>query len=134
MREETDNGFDQKGKIGRVSKRPYAIYLLSILVRAFHQIGASVFLAVYLLNLMPGLPQKYLLLAILSGGILIVLEWVCHPQLFREVSGTVTLGKCFLLGAAFHGILPPSGTVLLAFFAAALVAHAPKKIRHRLLY
>jgi hypothetical protein len=46
----------------------------------------------------------------------------------------ITLVKLLLLGAAFHGILPPWETVLLAFVIASIGAHAPKKIRHRLLY
>ncbi len=46
----------------------------------------------------------------------------------------ITLVKILLLGAAWHGFLPLQGTVLLAFLVASIGAHAPKKVRHRLLF
>lgn len=120
--------------MGRIGDRPYWVYLLSIPVRVVHLVGAAVFLAGYLLDTLPGPPMVYVVVALVSGGLLLGIEWWRHRQCFRELSGLLTLMKILLLGAAYHGFLPLQGTVLLAFGIASLGAHAPKKLRHRLLF
>ncbi len=132
MRTENDN--KDKIKTGRIGDRPYWILNLSILIRAVHQIGAAVFLAAYLLDVIPGPPKLYVGIVFVSGGLLLAAEWLRHRQIFRELAGMITIVKLGLLGAAYHGLLPPLETVLLAFFIASLGAHAPKKVRHRLLF
>ena len=134
MRQETRNSLESSTKMGRIGYRPYWVTILSILVRAVHQIGAAVFLAAYLLDALPGPPMAYVVVAFLSGGLLLVSEWLQHPQVCRELSGVITIGKILLLGAAYHGFLPVQGTVLLAFAIASVGSHAPKKVRHRLLF
>lgn len=121
-------------KMGRVSYRPYWVRDLSILTRAVHQVGAAVFLAAYLSKAIPGPPMAYVVVALLSGGLLLVAEWRRHRQIFRELSGVITLAKILLLGAAYHGFLPQQETVLLAFVIASVGSHAPKAMRHRLLF
>ncbi len=121
-------------KMGRIGERPYWILNLSILVRAVHQIGAAIFLAAYLLDAIPEPPRVYVLVALLSGALLLATEWLRHRQIFREIAGLITVAKILLLGAAYHGFLPATETVLLVFFIASLGAHAPKKVRHRLLF
>lgn len=121
-------------KLGRIGERSFFVLSLSIVVRTLHQIGAAVFLTAYLLNRVGEFPFAYTILAVVTGLILIFTEWLRHRQLYREFSGIVTLGKCLLLGAAMHGLLPVLPAVLLAFVLASLGAHAPKNIRHRLLY
>lgn len=134
MQEETGNGCESSAKMGKIGYRPYWALNLSILIRAVHQIGAAVFLAAYLLDAIPGPPKVYVLIACFSGGALLVTEWMRHRQIFRELAGTITMVKLLLLGAAYHGFLPLPGTVLLVFFIASVGSHAPKKVRHRLLF
>lgn len=121
-------------KMGRIGDRPYWVLNLSILIRSLHQVGAAVFLAAYLLDAIPGPPMVYVVIALLSGGLLLGTEWLRHRQIFREVAGMITIVKLLLLGAAYHGFLPLPATVLLAFIIASVGAHAPKKVRHRLLF
>lgn len=134
MRDKNDNGFYNKPQMGRIGDRPYWILNFSILIRAVHQIGAAVFLTAYLFDAIPGPPKLYVGIVFVSGGLLLAAEWLRHRQIFREVAGMITVVKLLLLGAAYHGILPPTETILLLFFFASLGAHAPKKVRHRLLF
>jgi len=120
-------------RYGRIGHRSYAALLLSVGIRAAHQLGAAVFLAIYLLDWHGDGPWFALPLTVVSGGALVFTEWLRHRQLHREVAGLITIGKCLLLGAAIHGLLPPTPVVLLVFLLASLGAHAPKNIRHRLL-
>lgn len=129
MNSDTESGH----KLGRTGQRSYWVLCLSIAIRAVHQVGAAVFLTAYLLGRVGEFPAVYAALAMVSGGILVITEWLRHRQLYREVSGAVTIGKCLLLGAALHGFLPATSTVLLVFVVASMGAHAPKNIRHRLL-
>ena len=121
-------------KMGRIGKRPYWILNLSILIRAIHQVGAAVFLAAFLLDEIVRPPSFYLITVFASGAVLFLAEWMRHRQICREVSGVSTLIKLLLLGLAFHGFLPAPAAVLSAFVLASIGAHAPKLIRHRLLY
>jgi hypothetical protein len=134
MRDETGNCSGNSDRIGRIGDRPYWVLNISILVRAVHQVGVGVFLAAYLLDVIPGPPLLYVLIAFLSGALLLVSEWWRHRQIFRELAGMISIVKLLLLGAAYHGFLPLPATVLLAFVIASLGAHAPKKVRHRLLF
>ncbi|MBE9534375.1 MAG: hypothetical protein IMF03_05180 [Proteobacteria bacterium] len=133
MLEKPGNGSEDSVKMGRIGYRPYWVLNISLLIRAVHQVGAAVFLAAYLLDAIPGPPMLYVVVAILSGGLLFASEWMRHRQIFREVSGAITMVKLLLLGAAYHGFLPLQGTVLLVFLIASVGSHAPKKVRHRLL-
>ncbi len=119
---------------GPVSPRPYGIVLLSVLIRALHLVGAAVYLGSFLLDGTTGLPQFYLWLCIGSGLLLLFTEGWRHRMWYREVCGAATIVKLALLGIAFHGYLPEAATVLAAFVIAALGAHLPKDIRHRILY
>lgn len=119
---------------GRIGERSYWVLCLSVGVRTLHQVGAAVFLTGYLLEKADEFPVVYTLLAVVSGFALVVTEWLRHRQLYREFAGVVTLGKCLFLGAAIHGLLPAMPAVLLAFVVASMGAHAPKNVRHRLLY
>jgi hypothetical protein len=132
--EGNNNGGENSPKMGRIGNRPLWALIFSLLIRAVHQIGAAVFLAAYLLEVIPGPPKLYVAIALVSGGLLLGAEWLRHRQIFRELAGMSTLVKLLLLGAAYHGYLPIWQTVLLAFIIASVGAHAPKKVRHRLLY
>ncbi len=133
MRDENRSTFEQSAEMGRIGDRPYWVLNLSILIRAAHQVGAAVFLAAFLLDTLPGPSTFYVVLASASGGLLLATEWMRHRQIFRETAGVITLVKILLLGAAFHGFVPQWETVLLVFVIASIGAHAPKKVRHRLL-
>lgn len=124
---------DGQRQYGRIGNRSYGMLVFSIGVRAAHQVGAAVFLAFYLLDLAGSASWFYTLLVMVSGGVLVVTEWLRHRQLYREFAGIVTICKCLLLGGAMHGLLPDMPVVLLVFLAASMGAHAPKQIRHRLL-
>lgn len=120
--------------MGRIGSRPFWVLNLSIVIRALHQIGAAVFLTSFLLQGSRQPPSAYLYLVFLSGFALVFTEWLRHRQVLREVSGIATIVKLVLLGAAYHHFLPMTGTVLLVFFLASICSHAPKIIRHRLIF
>ncbi|MCG8618185.1 MAG: hypothetical protein MI802_18380 [Desulfobacterales bacterium] len=120
----------EKVKLGRTTDRPYWILLLSIVIRAIHQVGAAVFLGAVLLG--ADLPWMYLVLAGVSGGLLMLTEALRHRQLLREASGIITLVKTGILGLALHGWLPVVPAVLFVFVLASFYSHAPKNIRHRI--
>jgi len=117
-------------RLGRTDDRPYWIWMTSIFIRALHQVGAAVFLAVFLLPGHPALPRVYLVLAAVTGVLLMTTEMLRHRQLLREPAGLTTLVKLMLMGMAVHGWLPPVPAILAAFVLAAVFAHAPKHIRH----
>jgi hypothetical protein len=106
----------------------------SIFIRALHQVGAAVFLAVFLLPGKPDLPLFYLVLAGITGVLLMTTEMLRHRQLLREPAGLATLVKLALMGMAVHNWLPAAPAMLAAFVLAAFFAHAPKHIRHRRLF
>lgn len=120
--------------MGRIGYRPYWVLGLSVFIRALHQVGAALFLASFLFDEVVHLPSLYLGIVFISGLVLFFTEWMRHRQICRELSGMSTLIKLVLLGAAYHGFLPAPATVLSAFVVASISAHAPKQIRHRLLY
>lgn len=134
MQDKTGSSDGKSPMMGRVGARPYWMLSMSLPIRAAHQVGAAVFLAAYLLDVVPGPPRLYVWLAIVSGFLLMFSEWLRHRQIFRETAGMITLTKILLLGAAYHGYLPLTETVLLGFLTASIGAHAPKKVRHRLLF
>ena len=124
-------------QMGRIGPRPFWVLQLSILVRAIHQIGGAVFLTFYLLGNPREIPQFFLLLAVISGGVLQITEWMRHREFYRELSGVVTFVKLILLGLAYHVMLPQAfaaTVVLIAYFIASIAAHSPRIYRHRLLY
>lgn len=117
-------------RIGRTTDRPYWMMILSIIIRAVHQIGAAVCLGAFLLG--ADLPWPYLVLAGTSGGLLMLTEALRHRQLLREAAGVVTLVKAGIIGMALHGWIPAVPAVLFAFVLASFYSHAPKTIRHRI--
>jgi hypothetical protein len=121
-------------KLGPARERPYWLVLASVVIRALQQVGAAVYLSSFLLGDADGPPAFYLWLAVLTGALLVATEGLRHVQLYREVAGLGTAVKLVLLGLAFHGVLPHTATVAAAFMVAAIAAHLPKTIRHRLLY
>lgn len=121
-------------RLGRTGHRPFWVLKLSITVRAVHQVGAAVFLAAFLLDDISRPPLPYILLATISGIVLLLVEAMRHRQIYRELSGLTTITKLILIGAAYHGYLPETITILAAFMLASISSHAPKLYRHRLLY
>jgi len=134
MPNEASHRGKQSEKLGRIGPRPEWVRTLSLLCRAAHQVGAAIFLAAYLIDGVAGPPRLYVLLAFVSGGLLLGAECWRHRQYHRELVGAVTLGKLIILGAAWHALLPSPPLVLLAFLLASIGAHLPKAVRHRLLY
>ena len=121
-------------KLGPVGPRPYWVVIVSVVIRALHQVGSAVYLSSFLLDEIVGPPAFYLWLAIGSGFALVGTETMRHRALYREIAGLATVLKVVFLGVAFHGYLPETATVVVAFFLAALAAHLPKDIRHRLVF
>ncbi|BHH86032.1 hypothetical protein [Desulforhopalus sp. 52FAK] len=129
-----ENKSTQQERMGRIGERPYWVLNLSIVIRALHQVGAAVFLTTFLLKDDFVLPRLYLYLVFVSGFALIFTEWMRHREVFREISGIATCIKLILLGAAFHQFLPTTPTVVFTFLLASICSHAPKKVRHKLMY
>lgn len=134
MADEKSNSRTRDSRLGQTADRPYWIWLVSIFIRALHQVGAAVFLAVFLLPGRPDLPLFYLILSAVTGVMLMASEMLRHRQLLREPAGLATLVKLVLMGMALHGWLPGAPAMLTAFVLAAIFAHAPKHIRHRRLF
>ncbi|WP_303720125.1 hypothetical protein [Malonomonas rubra] len=122
-------------KLGIIADRPYWMVYVSLASRAVHQIGAAVFLATYILS--PDNTHAWkvsLLVAAISGFLLLGVEAIRHRQFLREVFGLTTIFKLVLVGFAHHGWLPAIPSVSVAFLIASLVSHAPKAVRHRLMF
>ncbi len=134
MADEKSNKHTQDSRLGQTADRPYWIWMITIFIRALHQVGAAVFLAVFLLPGRLDLPLFYLILAAVTGVMLMASEMLRHRQLLREPAGLATLVKLVLMGMALHGWLPGAPAMLTAFVLAAIFAHAPKHIRHRRLF
>ena len=134
MSESELNRVDSSAQLGRVGDRPFWVLSVSILLRAVHQVGAAVFLASYLIDGIEEPASVYVVLTLVSGILLLITEGMRHRQMYREVSGLGTVVKLILLGAAYHGWFPETVTILAAFLIASIAAHAPKIIRHRLLF
>ena len=120
--------------MGRKADRPYWVLVLSILIRAAHQIGAAVFLSSFLFGIPLKLPVFYLVLVSVSGGMLLITESIRHRQFFREVIGVSTIIKLILIGIAVHGGIAVNILVMTSFVLASVCSHMPKKIRHRLIF
>lgn len=120
--------------IGLIADRPYWFVYVSLVSRAIHQLGAAVFLATYVLS--PDNSRAWqisLIVAAISGFLLLGAEAIRHRQFLREVFGLSTVFKLVLVGLAHHGWLPAIPSVSAAFLLASLVSHAPKAVRHRLI-
>lgn len=133
MAEKSRKGGDTEIKMGRIGNRPYWVLNLSILIRALHLVGVAVVLSSFLLGGAARPPVPYAVLAYGSGAALLIAEGIRHRQICRELAGLSTFVKLLLLGAAYHGFVPPRETVLVVFILASIAAHAPKQVRHRLL-
>ncbi|MCF6179512.1 MAG: hypothetical protein L3J63_09025, partial [Geopsychrobacter sp.] len=75
MQDKRDRKEDNGPPMGRIGSRPYWMLNLSLPIRAIHQVGAAVFLATYLLGILPEPPQLYVTIALVSGGLLMFSEW-----------------------------------------------------------
>ncbi len=130
-----DNSREKEKRVaalGRTEDRPIWGLWFSILVRSIHQLGAALVLAaVFFLE---GIPGFSLWFAVVSGVLLLLAEAARHRQIHREVSGAATFVKCGLIGLAIHGVLSLSIGVTAGFLIASVAAHAPKNVRHKLLY
>ncbi len=120
--------------LGRVEYRPLWALHVSNIFRAVHQVGGAVFLTSCLFHDTFMMPLIFLLISSISGVLLLFFEAMRHRQIWRELTGVVTFGKLILLGLAYHGIWHEDFLCLVAFLIASLASHAPKTIRHRLLF
>ena len=121
-------------RLGKTWERPIWGLLLSICLRALHQLGAGLFLASVLFGYGGEDAGDFLSLSVFSGIALLLAEWVRHLQIYRELSGLVTFCKCALIGLGVHAFIPVEPAVVAGFLVASVGAHAPKQIRHRLLF
>ena len=123
-----------EARMGKKADRPYWVLILSILIRAAHQVGAAVILSSFLFKGSFILPKFYLALVLISGGMLLITESIRHRQFFREVIGISTIVKLILLGMAVHGGVAVKFLVVASFVIASVCSHMPKKARHRLIF
>ncbi len=127
MRYQTEK--PDRSRLAPTSERPYAIYLGSVFVRALHLLAAGTILGAYLLGAgRENLPTFHAIVA-LTGGMLVVSEWMGHRELYRQLSGISILTKLILLGLL--PIFPDYGAplVVTAFLFSAITSHLPKKLR-----
>jgi uncharacterized membrane protein YhaH (DUF805 family) len=124
----------EQNRQGRIGNRPFWVMIFSVVIRAVHQVGAAVFLASFLLGEIESPPALYLGIVAISGVALLVSEGMRHRQFYRELSGLSTFVKVILIGAAYHGFLPATATVLAMFFMASISSHMPKFFRHKFFY
>lgn len=119
---------------GNVGDRPRWIRGGSVFVRAGHLLGASAVGGACLLGVADGRVHGWWILAAASGVLLLVAEFLQHPELYREAAGWATILKLVLIGLIF--VLPGAAPWLMgsAFIVAAVGAHAPKRWRHRRLF
>jgi hypothetical protein len=128
-------GDEGQGNImGRIGARPFWVLGLSIFTRAIHLVGAGVVLTFFLLFEGAKVPFAFTLLTVGSGLLLLFTEWLRHRQIWRELAGVATFVKVILLGAIFHSFFPGRETMLFVYVLASVAAHAPKLVRHRLLF
>jgi hypothetical protein len=127
------SGNGRRLQLGRVGHRPYAAVWFSVLCRAIHQLGAGLLLAALIFTSVGAPPGWVWWLTAVSGVLLVVLEWWRHRELYREVAGVATAVKLLLVVAAIHGLIPQLGGLLAVFMLAAVAAHVPKDIRHRVI-
>ncbi len=124
----------EKNRVGRVAFRPAWLYYLSIMVRAVHQLFAAFVVAAFFYPINGGFSSSLLLLVSGSGLLLFAAEGARHRQICREVTGVIMVMKFVLLGLAVHLFLPPSFTLVFLFLVSSFISHAPRNIRHRLLF
>jgi len=131
-KEKRSNSLPDDMTTGRIGNRPLWVLYLSICLRAAHLFCASVFIAIYLLqDVVDGL---FLSAAIVTGAILLTLESMRHRQIYRESVGIATAVKLLLLGFVVHQAGFGKPLLVAIFLLAAIISHAPRNIRHRLLF
>lgn len=121
-------------RLGKKADRPYWVLILSVLIRAAHQVGAAVFLSSFLFGTPMKLPGFYLALVSVTGVMLLITEGIRHRQFFRELIGVSTIVKLILLWIALHGGIGANLLVLSSFALASVCSHLPKNVRHRLMF
>ncbi|WP_303720692.1 hypothetical protein [Malonomonas rubra] len=125
---------NEPGKIGRVADRPDPVRYLSILVRSLHQIAVALFIGSFLFNDNDRITGTFLIFVASSGLLLLALEGLRHRQFYREFFGLITFIKFVIIGFSYHHLLPPTPALMFVYFIAATISHAPKRIRHRLIF
>ncbi len=121
-------------KTGKIGDRPDWVRTGSVFIRALHLLGASVVTGAYLLDSSLANIHPYLIIAAVTGLLLVITETVRHVQLYREAAGWATIVKILLL--AWVPVFPEASVCLFtsAFLLAAVFAHLPRRYRHRLLF
>lgn len=130
----SDKKGDDRVRLGRTGNRPIWGLWLSICVRCVHQLGVAALIGYLFFRDGGDAAGMLLWLTTGSGLLLCITEGARHREMYREISGVVTIGKCVLLGLGVHQILPQLPVILLVFVAASLAAHAPRQVRHRLVW
>ncbi|WP_084091781.1 hypothetical protein [Malonomonas rubra] len=125
---------NSKPNTGRIGYRSDQIRYLSIFVRSFHQLAVAIFIGAFFFAVDSPAAESAFLFVVVTGILLLFLEALRHRQFYREVFGLITFLKAALVGGAFHKFLPSIPAFLFVFLVASLVSHAPKGIRHRLLF
>ena len=130
---EKNNTSPDLNRLGRIGNRPIWVLYLSIIVRTIHQLSAGVFVGLYIL-ISPASSYVYLKASMFSGGMLFLTESLRHRQMYKELTGLVTLTKLGILGLAFHGVVTNNIYLIIIFVIASISSHAPRNIRHRIFF
>jgi hypothetical protein len=112
--------------------RPSRIRIGSVFVRAAHLLAAGVVAGGILLGVVGGVPHIWWILAGASGVLMMVVEFIQHRELHREIAGWSTLLKLLLIGGIFAVPAAAAPSLMASAFLVAVVgAHAPRSWRHR---
>lgn len=104
---------------------------VSILLRTAHLIGIAGLAGLYLFGLPAQTYQGYLLLAVLSGALMVVKEIYCNPVWLMQLRGQAIIIKLALLSLGWWlASSPEAGIYLTVIIISGIVAHAPGKVRY----
>ncbi len=104
---------------------------LSIMLRSLHLVGIAGLAGAYLYDVPESQWQPYLLLAVISGLLMLAKELYVDGLWLLQLRGQLVVGKLLLLG---YGLVwfdqPEAWIYILVILISGIIAHAPGKVRY----
>lgn len=115
-------------------EQKYRIRFIAVFIRAIHLTASAVILGGFFVKGSFADIRIFIYLSLASGLLLLVMEWLRHPQLFAELAGWSTILKISLLVIAgiYHQFAIP--LLFTAFIVSCIGAHLPKNWRMRRMF